>query len=389
MTIDVSGGAAPSGSTSNESAAPVVKRASDLATLPDAELLQELNLGPAAQAAEVTPTGATDPIKRFVPPADPAGSQAADGEGGVERSETAESRAETAAQAAGAEGNGEPDSQVPAPVERQLQAQFAVFEGDTELEIPDLTIKFKAAGEERDLPLDRVVKLAQQGYYNEQRAEEMRAFREERPIIEQTIAGLQAQNQMLVEGWRRVLSGDEAYLAQEQQEFLAAQSPEARAARLEQELARERGQTREVQFERQAAQFVQGHLVPSLQQIETEHPEVSFEEIVGRFNLLTAPLMVRGQIPPTRFQEVDRLVQTELRPWVDAQNDKRVQAKKQATTTTLRATAEAAAAKRQVARTVMPQGTQATGAQRAAPKKYATAADILDDIPGIIGTPSQ
>ena len=379
MAINVSGGAVPSGEGTATTQAPA--RASDLAQLDDSQLLQELGLATDTPPA-AGPQGENATIDGFDSPYAPDNEQAPPPTGArPTATPSAGDTAEAAAQAAGTEGTGERAPQGEAP--KTYATQFAVYQGDEELEIPDLQIKFKAAGEERDLPLDRVVKLAQQGFYNEQRAEEMRAYREEKPQIEAFITDLQQQNQMLVEGWRRVLSGDEEYLAQQQQEFLQAQSPEARAARLEQELARERGQTREVQFERQAAQFVQGTLVPALQQLEVEHKEVSFEEIVGRFNLLTAPLMVRGQIPPTRFAEVQRLVDSELRPWVDAQNEKRTSAKQQATQTTQQATAQSAALKRQVARTVMPQGTQPTGREQAPPKQYKTAADILDDLPNI------
>ena len=381
MAIDTTGSPVPSGDTSTETT-PQIQRASDLAALPDAELLKTFGLATTQTPGTGDRAPADSPYREEGSPPHEITDLPVDT--GTVPDATAEAQAETAAQQAAREEAERVAAEAAPPVEkRPLQAQFQVYEGEDELEIPDLKLKFKAAGEERELPLDRVVKLAQQGYYNEQRAEEMRQFREQLPQIEDTISSLQQQNEMLLQGWRRVLSGDEDFLEAERQEFLRTQSPEARAQRLEAELAAERGQTRQSQFERQAANFVQTQLVPELQNLEAEHPEVSFEEIVGRFNLLTAPLMVRGQIPPARFEQVSNLVNTELRPWVDAQNEKRISQKKAQTTVVERATATAQAAKRQTARAVMPQGTPATGAEKVVNKPYKTAADILDDLPNI------
>lgn len=379
MTIDISGGTVPKGETPAVTA-PV--RASDMQSLPDDVLLKELGLD-TISATPATPLSGSPAATGDGGVADPVSGDQADA--GAAPGVTAETQAETAAQTSAREEAERVAAEAAAAGEpkKPLQAQFAVYEGETELETPELNIRFRAAGEERDLPLDRVVKLAQQGFYNETRAEEMRQFREQLPFIQDQLQGLQNENQMLMQGWRRVLQGDEDYLEQERNEFLRTQSPEARAQRLEQELAQERGQTRLGQQEQQAAVFVQQHLVPTLQAIETEHPEVSFEEIVGRFNLLTAPLMQRGQIPPARFRQVQDLIESELRPWVDSQNERRLSSKKAQTTVVERATADAAAAKRQTARAVMPQGTQTTGSEKPVQKVYKQASDILDDLPNI------
>lgn len=369
--------------------------AADLQNLPDATLLQELGLDKLARESEATPqsgtpaaTGEEDlsigqeelEIERFdSDSADPAG----EGAGEAEQDSTATVSGGDKEKQAASGDTADGDSEGKAP--RQLQAQFQVFEGNDELEIPDLTLKFNANGEEREIPLDAVVKLAQRGFYNEERAAEMRAFRDEKPQYDAAIQSLQDENRMLVEGWRRALSGDDEYLENERLSFQQAQSPEARAERAEYELARLQGSTQEGQAEREAARFLQQSLVPRLEHIEQSASEVSFEEVVGRFNLITAPLMVRGQIPPNKFHEVERLVEHELRPWVEAQHEKRSGAKKQATVASARATATAAQAKREVSRRVMPQGTPATGATRQVEKKYNSAADILNDVANIVG----
>ena len=203
------------------------------------------------------------------------------------------------------------------------------------------------------------------GFYNEARANEIREFREQLPQIEANFTSLQEQNQILMDGWRRVLSGDEEYLAQEQEQFLRARSPEARAERAEAALQQERQRSQGATAEQQATQFVQG-LTPEFETMLAAAPEVSFEEVVGKFNILTAPLMVRGQIPPTKFREVERIIRSELRPWAEAQHARRMGVKKATTATVNRATATSAAAKKQAARAVLPQGTHPTGAPRAA-----------------------
>ena len=375
MAIDTTGGQA-----ATEPAAPA--RASDLANLPDNDLLKEFGLGSAAtpttQVAATVAEGDAGEDGTLID----ADSPYADAE--ANEGVTAEAAAESAAQAATRE-KAQEEARAAAPA-KALATQFAVFdEAGDELEIPDLKIKFKADGQERDLPLDRVVKLAQVGYYNEQRQQELREFREQLPEIESTIASLQEEINLYRTGWQRVLSGDEAYLAQEQEAYLRATSPEARAERLEAENRALRNGQAGSQVASQAVQFV-NTLVPKFEQFAAAAPEVSFEEIVGRFNLLTAPFMVRGQIPPAKFREVERVIDSELKPWIETQNEKRT-AK---TRTADLATAQAAQAKRQTARAIMPQGTRATGADPVvAPKKYKTASDIFDDLPNLVKGAAQ
>lgn len=375
MAIDVSG--TPVESTTENTTA----RASDLAALDDATLLKELNLGSAANAADAGASVVDDAVTE--------GDQG-EGEGDAAEGDETASSADVAA------GEGAGDSEAATPEGEGGEGAetgegtpaaavgFAVFQGNDEVEVPaDLKIKFTADGAERELPLDRVVRLAQMGFYNEERANEIREFREQIPQIRESFESLQSENEMLTAAMQRILSGDEEYLAQEQEEFARAQSPEARAARAEAALEAERQRQRGASVEQQAASFVRS-LVPEFETLQTVAPEVTFEEVVGKFNMLTAPLMVRGQIPPTKFREVERIIRSELRPWAEAQHARRVNAKKATTATTARATANAAAAKRQVARAVLPQGTHPTGAPPKAPKKYEQAGDIMNDLDDII-----
>lgn len=384
MAIDISG--KPVGDVGGPANEDTTVRASDLAALDDATLLKELNLGSAA-----TDQGAAAPAAPAADAADEGGDQgagdgdAAEGAEEVEVPPDAAGEGDAGGEAAPAEGEGGKAAEAEQGAEGAAPAaEFTVFQGADEVEVPaDLKIKFTADGAERELPLDRVVRLAQMGFYNEERANEIREFRENLPQLRQQFQSLQDENEMLTAAVQRILSGDEEYLAQEREEYERASSPEARAERAELALAQERRRQQSVGVEQQAAQFVRS-LVPEFEALQTAAPKVSFEEVVGKFNMLTAPLMVRGQIPPAKFREVERIIRSELRPWAEAQHARRVSAEKATTAVATRATAQAAAAKKQAARAVLPQGTHPTGAPPKAPKKYEQASDIMDDLDDIV-----
>jgi hypothetical protein len=374
---DISGAAAPA---ANED---TTTRASDLATLDDATLLKELGLGSAANS-----DSAAAPDAQATDDADTEGDQgasdsaAAEGDSEVEGADDAAGESGDGSETGTAEGEGGEGAEAESGTAPAVG--FSIFQGADEVEIPNnLKIKFKADGEDREVDLPGVVRLAQMGYYNEQRATEIKEFREQLPQIRESFESLQSENEMLTTAMQRILSGDEEYLAQEQEEFLRASSPEARAERAERALEQERLRQRGAGAEQQAAQFVRS-LVPEFETLQTVAPKVSFEEVVGKFNMLTAPLMVRGQIPPAKFREVERIIRSELRPWAEAQHARRVNAEKATTAVATRATATAALAKKQAARAVLPQGTHPTGAPPKAAKKYESAGDIMDDLDDIV-----
>jgi hypothetical protein len=388
VAIDISG--TPVGDAAGDTANETTTRASDLAAMDDATLLKELNLGSAATSANADESadveaddaqnveGAGDDASdrdAAEGDAETQGDDVAAGEGGDDSEAGTES---------GEGGEADADSQTASGP----AVGFAVFQGNDEVEVPaDLKIKFTADGAERELPLDRVVRLAQMGFYNEERANEIREFREQLPQLRESFESLQSENEMLTAAMQRILSGDEDYLEQEREEFTRASSPEARAERAEAALRAEQQRSRGATVEQQAASFVRS-LVPEFESLQTAAPEVTFEEVVGKFNMLTAPLMVRGQIPPAKFREVERIIRSELRPWAEAQHAKRIGAKKATTAATTRAAAETARAKKQAARAVLPSGTHPTGAPPKPAKKYESAGDIMNDLDDIIPRPN-
>lgn len=380
MAIDTSGGS--QGDTPANEATPT---AGDLAQLSDDKLFEELGLAELSQK-EAPASGAQDArLENFDAPqgGEPEGEGETDAEAEGESGEAGSADAgqdAAAAETDTAESGGDAGE----GGARALAAEFTLRQGDAEVEIPtDVSISFIADGEQRDLPLDRVVRLAQMGYYNEQRAAEIKEFREALPEIEERFEALQNERDMLLQGWQRALAGDDEYLEQERESYLRATSPEARAQRLERELEEVRRGQSTGRADEVGRQFVQS-IAPEFEAISKESPEVSFEEVIGKFNMLTAPLMVRGQIPPSKFREVASIVRGELRQWADAQNTKRAGTKKTQTQSVERAQSQATAAKRQAARAVLPRGTQTGGAQKQAPKTYDSASDVLDDVANIV-----
>ena len=74
-----------------------------------------------------------------------------------------------------------PEGWVPVPkVEgRELATQFTLRDKDGELEVPDLIIEFNANGKTRREPLDKVVRMAQFGVYNEEREQTVQQTKRE------------------------------------------------------------------------------------------------------------------------------------------------------------------------------------------------------------------
>ena len=68
----------------------------------------------------------------------------------------------------------------PAVLTDGLATEFTMLDADGEIEIPNVTVKFKANGKMREERLDQVVKLAQVGVYNVEREERLKAIEPER-----------------------------------------------------------------------------------------------------------------------------------------------------------------------------------------------------------------
>lgn len=214
------------------------------------------------------------------------------------------------------------------PVEgRDLATKFVVRDHEGELEVPDLTIEFTANGKTRSEPLDKVVRLAERGVYNEEREQQVLASRSETQRVQSENQQLLAHVQRLAAEHQRVLSSDEAYL-EARARFEQENTPQARMERMQ----AEREAEQQAQIIGQAIDlsntYFQSSVAPAVEQIAGKFSTVSPDEIGARLILLTNHLRVQlpnGEtfIPPGNHQAVNRAILQEIIPWAAALHDDR------------------------------------------------------------------
>lgn len=271
-----------------------------------------------------------------------------------------------------------------APKDRKLATVFLAkdAEGDA-LDTSDVNITFTADGKERTLPLDRVVRLAQTGFYNEKLQSEVKDYRAEKAdLIAQSeeLEEIAAQRTALV---RKLLEDDDFLLAQRER-YLAANSPDKRAERAEAKL-REVQQEREMQkFEVQREEFVTQEFYPKLQAIVKQYPNLSEEEVWGRFNIAASHLSDRGGvIPPKNWRAALKVIDDDIGPWAAQRHESRLEAPKkeraQLKAEARRAQEKATEAKRKLTKNLRPTGVSPTTSVQKR-KPIVSADDAVDDI---------
>lgn len=265
---------------------------------------------------------------------------------------------------------------------RKPMTEFVVMDEGGEVGIPDVKIKFKAKGEQRELPLDHVVRLAQFGFANEEREQQVLAARKFVAEAEQQTQTLNQQIQQYESHYDRLFN-DPAFYEEARLAYLSQNTPEHRAVRAEQALYQERQTQRVAQEVQQVQGFVQQNLVPRVQQMLAENPHVNEHEVLGRYTELTAPLLVNGRVPLERLRLVQQLVNSDLADWVQQKHAEREitrqsqQTRQQQEQTKFKT--EVAGIKRQASRVFAQPGRPATdlGAP-AKPVKYSSAKDWLN-----------
>lgn len=287
-----------------------------------------------------------------------------------------------------AEAESAPEPEVEAaeeapPEPRKLATQFTAKDREGEVEIPDdLVIEFKAHGEVRQMPLDKVVRLAQSGFYNEQLQTEVKSSRAEVAEIRNEYAGLKDALERQLAFNRALLENGDEFFLQQREEYQRRNSPEERARRLEQELIRERSQREQILWQQQATSFLQTNLEPKVSTLLAEYPTVTDVEAAGWLAPHLKALEVNGVIPPARYGEVARVLEEDLAPWMAQMHLMRQdQAKQTEATRTVqlrRAQAEAAKAKRTLTKVASPAKapgavTGRPGTSKATPDKLSAA----------------
>jgi hypothetical protein len=102
-----------------------------------------------------------------------------------------------------------------------------------EVEYPtDLKIKFTANGKEVELPLDRTVRLAKMGFYNEEKEARFEQIETRNKQLEPFARELHEEAQTLQHALDRILAGDDEFLAKAREHYKNETSPEAENERL-------------------------------------------------------------------------------------------------------------------------------------------------------------
>lgn len=216
---------------------------------------------------------------------------------------------------------------IPAVTGRELATAFKVLDAQGELDVPDLSIEFRANGKTRKEPLDQVVRLAERGVYNEEREQAVLAQKQDTQRVTQENAQLRTALQRLAVEREALLSSDDAYLTARAQ-FEAQNTPEAQMERLKRERAQEQQQSVFQQAVSVSNQYFEQQVVPAVTTIAEKFGTVTADEIGARLVLLTNHLRVPmpdgdSFIPPAAHQAVTDIVLREIVPWASALHEDR------------------------------------------------------------------
>jgi len=263
---------------------------------------------------------------------------------------------------------------------KPLLTQFTLKQDGNETEIPrDVTLDFKGNGKEyKDMPLDKVVLLAQMGLYNEAREQEVQLAKK---YVSETSQNMK-HAETLIEGLKKEfndLLSDETYYEVARQEFLKNNSPEERARRAEESLQQQRQVERVQEQKRQGQAYIQTNILPAVEKILQTFPSVSEDEVMGRFNRLITPYLENGVVPINSLPAVKQLVEQEMNNWAQSITAERDTARKQQEEKVQKIVktekVKTTLAKRELARTLKPQGTLANVKETKKSKQYKSADD--------------
>lgn len=201
---------------------------------------------------------------------------------------------------------------------RELATTFTVRDKDGELDVPDIQIDFTANGRTRSEPLDKVVKLAQMGVFNQERHEQTVHVQRENDGLKQRVQQVEHYAQQVEQRMQQLLSSDDAYLMA-RAEFEQQNTPEYRAQMARQELEQTNQQIAFTQAAQAGQQFLATTLEPAVNQIAQALPEVGVEEIGARLLLVSDRFRVHTPfgsiIPPQYHEAVAQQIVQDVAPW--------------------------------------------------------------------------
>jgi len=266
---------------------------------------------------------------------------------------------------------------------KESKLPFRVFDNEGELEPPlDLKFSYKANGKEyHDVPLEKLVQLAQMGHYNHEKHIETQKIKQEHTQVTQAYQQLQQQHQQTVqrfEQYLNMLAEDPTFYEEFVREYQSINTPEAKLAKLQQEREAERQTYQRAYEDWQLSSFVKDVLAPQYEQLLKEHPTVTKHEMLGRFTELVTPLLVQGRIPLSKLQDVQHLVEHDLSTWAKQLHTERTLEASKREKEVMKSKLETTQIKKSLARAVAPRGRQSpVSKQKVEPKSAKEAFEQL------------
>ena len=279
----------------------------------------------------------------------------------------------------------EGDKDAEAKEARNLATKFAVVDGDKTTEpgeLADTVIEYKADGKVYRETLDKVVRLAQSGRYNEKLHAELDELRALPAKVDELEAKRNDDLTFFRNEVQKLLTDDD-YLLSRRTDMARKFTPEAEADRLRRELAAEKQRSELTTLHTKMEQFVTSSVEPRLQTLLKENPLVSEDELMGRFNRVVLPMQRNGIVPPHLWPRVEALLDGEIGSWAthlqESRSAERATAEAKSKAEVRKAQVKAQKAKQVIARSVKtPAGSAKPDAPRSKP--IVTADDAVDDI---------
>lgn len=211
--------------------------------------------------------------------------------------------------------NEEASESVPDPAPEPVKLPFAASAKDEAVDaalLADMQVTFKADGKDVTLALADVVRRAQSepAVQRQLRAvsEDMRQVQQMREQLEAEVAEVRSV--------ALKMARDPNYYADVVGQIEEYDMPEARAQRLEAELAartqREQQSAREADRNAAVQQFAVYEVAPALDDIVGKNPLVTEEEILGKFYADTAQITVNGVIPTEYHASLAQYLRSDL-----------------------------------------------------------------------------
>ena len=281
-----------------------------------------------------------------------------------------------------------PEGYVAVPtVTDDLATEFALYDADGEVEVPNLMVEYKANGKMRSDRLDQVVKLAQWGVYNKDREEKVQQVEQVAQQVYQEREELAALLSEREEQIEKLLMDDDFLLAV-RDVYGEQNSPESRAARAEQEVKDIRVQNQMSAIAEKGQVFYENEVMPALNMIAGALPSVSVDELAEKFQMAMYAHVERAPngeayVPASRYDAIRQYILDDLAVWAQGQHGRR---SKSTTSAPQRETQKALAerdlarveaqkAKRVVGQKTLPVGN--AGKPSGKPKAYA--GNTVDD----------